>query len=220
MVKAAEMQSPATGAALLRRLRLAWFLEVRPMDDGDELLALAGELGGIDVARLATDFAGAASLHALHTDMALARRPERVALALGKTAQPPGEPGPRFSTPTYTFEAPGRSATVPGFQPLGTYELTLHNLAPELERRLAVAPAEFLARHAGEPHATGEVAAATGRPLNETRAALHELATRVLVRRIAVGDEDELWCFGPPALELRCRRAPARPEPIERQLAA
>jgi hypothetical protein len=104
------MQSPAAGAALLRRLGLAWFLEARPMDDRDELLALAAELEGIDVARLATDFAGATSVRALHTDMALARRPDRVALALGKTAQPPGEPGPRFSTPTYVFEAHGRTA--------------------------------------------------------------------------------------------------------------
>jgi hypothetical protein len=46
------------------------------------------------------------------------RRPDRVALALEKTAQPAGEPGPRFTTPTYAFEAHGRTATVPGFQPL------------------------------------------------------------------------------------------------------
>jgi hypothetical protein len=80
---------------------------------------LAAELEGIDVARLASDFASATSLHALHADMTLARRPDRVALALGKTAQPPGEPGPRFSTPTYLFEAHGRTATVPGFSRSG-----------------------------------------------------------------------------------------------------
>jgi hypothetical protein len=93
------VQSPPAGAALLRRLRLAWFVEVRPMDDRDELVAVAAELEETDVARLATDFAGATSLHALHTDTALARRPDRVALALGTTAQPPGEPGPRFTNP-------------------------------------------------------------------------------------------------------------------------
>jgi hypothetical protein len=92
MVKAADMQGPAAGAALLQRLRLAWFVEVRSLDDR-ELLALAAELGGIDFDRLAADFAGATSLDALHADMALARRPDRVALALGKTAAPPGEPG-------------------------------------------------------------------------------------------------------------------------------
>jgi hypothetical protein len=39
MVKAAETQSPAGAAAVLRRLRLAWFLKARPIDDRDELLA-------------------------------------------------------------------------------------------------------------------------------------------------------------------------------------
>jgi hypothetical protein len=72
MVKSAEMPSPTAGAAL-RRLRLAWFLRVRPMDDRDELLALAAGLEGIDGARLATDFAGATSVHALRTDMRAAR---------------------------------------------------------------------------------------------------------------------------------------------------
>jgi len=40
-----------------------------------------------------------------------------------------------------------------------------------------------------------------------------------VARRLAVGDEDELLCFGPPAVELRCRGR-AQPELIERQLAA
>jgi hypothetical protein len=55
------------------------------MDDRDELLALAAGLDGIDGARLATDFAGATSVHPLRTDMALTRRPDRVAPALGKS---------------------------------------------------------------------------------------------------------------------------------------
>jgi hypothetical protein len=46
---------------------------------------------------------------------------------------------------------------MPGFQPLGSYQLTLHNLAPELERPPpAAAPADFLARRPAEPRATGE----------------------------------------------------------------
>jgi hypothetical protein len=109
---------------------------------------------------------------------------------------------------------------VPGVQPLGSYQLTLHNLAPELKRRPAGDPAGFLAGRAGEPHAALEVAAATGRTTNDTLAALDRLATRGLVHRIAVGGEDQLWCFGAPAVELRCRQAPARPEPIERQFGA
>jgi predicted DsbA family dithiol-disulfide isomerase len=220
MVKAAEMQGTAAGAALLRRLRLAGFVEVRPTGDRDALLALAAELDGIDLARLATDFDRPASLHALDADMALARRPDRVALALGRTARPADEPGPRFTTPTYAFHAHGLTATVPGFQPLEAYEVTLHNLAPELRRRPAVEPAAFLASRAGEPLAALEVAAATDRALEEAGAALDESAARGLVRRIAIGGEDELWCYGPPTIELRCRPAPARREPPRRKLAA
>jgi hypothetical protein len=108
---------------------------------------------------------------------------------------------------------------VPGFQPLAAYELNLHNVAPELERGPAGAPADFLARHVGEPHATAEVAAATGLPANETRAGLRELATHG-VRRIAGGDEDELWCCWAPAVELRYRPGPAWPEPVDREFAA
>lgn len=134
------MQSHGAGAALLRRLRLAWFLEVRPTDQPEVLLALAAELHGVDVGRLRGDFAREASVRALRLDMALARRPDRVALALGKTARPAGGPGPRFSTPTYVLLAGGRTATVPGFQPLEAYEVALHNLAPDLERRPAPDP--------------------------------------------------------------------------------
>jgi hypothetical protein len=184
------------------------------MDDRDELLALAAGLEGIDGARLASDFAGATSVHALRTDTALARGPDRVALVLGQTAQPPGEPGPRFSTPSYTFEAHGRTAT-------GAWIPAARDVRADAPQRRAgarTAPRRrarrISARRAGEPDATGEVAAATGRPVNDTRAALHELATRRVVRRIAIGNEDELWRFGPPAVEPRCRWSPARPEPI------
>jgi hypothetical protein len=151
------------------------------MDDRDALLALAAELDDVDVDRLDADFAGAASLQALRADMSLARRPDRVAVALGKTAVSPGERGPRFTTPTCAFEAAGGNATVPGFQPLEAYEVVLHDLAPELERRDPVEPATFLAKRAGEPYAAAELAAATGRTANQTAAALDELAARGLV---------------------------------------
>ena len=51
---------------------------------------LAAELEGIDVARLVSDFASATSLHPLHADMTLARRPDRVALALTPAGCPVG----------------------------------------------------------------------------------------------------------------------------------
>ncbi|MGH2742134.1 MAG: DsbA family protein, partial [Thermoleophilaceae bacterium] len=203
LIKAAEMQSYAAGAALLRRLRLAWFLEVRPTDQPEVLLALAAELDGVDVGRLRGDFAREASVRALRLDMALARRPDPVALALGKTARPTGEPGPRFSTPTYVLLAGGRTATVPGFQPLEAYEVALHNLAPGFERRPAPDSVAFLERRAGQPHAAVEVAAATGRTPEEAIAALDELGQRGRVLRLDMGGEGALWCAGAPTIELR-----------------
>jgi hypothetical protein len=75
-----------------------------------------------------------------------------------------------------------------------------------------------LARHAGEPH-TGEVAAATRRPARETRGALHGLATRAVVAGSPSATKARCGA-SLPAVKLRRRRALARPEPIERELAA
>lgn len=124
-VKAAELQGRAAGAGLLRRLRLAWFVEARLPDDREQLLGLAGEVEGLDVRRFAADLDGGEVEAAFDRDMAEARRPDTVAVALGKAAQPLGEAGLRFTTPTYVFSAHGRSATVPGFQPLEAYEVAL-----------------------------------------------------------------------------------------------
>lgn len=47
--KAAERQDPALGAALLRRLRLAWFVEGRVLDQRDELQLIAAQVAGLVV---------------------------------------------------------------------------------------------------------------------------------------------------------------------------
>jgi predicted DsbA family dithiol-disulfide isomerase len=221
LVKAAELQDASAASALLRRLRLARFVEGRRIDRREELLALAAEIEGLDVVRLAhlaADFDDSASHAALRADMALARRPDRVALALEKTAQPPGEPV-RFTIPTYVFHAHGRSATVPGFQPLEAYEVALHNLAPDLERRPPVDVAAFLRTHPGEPFASVEVAAATRTRHDRTESALRELAASAPVRRIAAG-EGELWAWGPPDIELACGSSYRQFESVDRALAA
>ena len=208
MVKAAERQSPAGPAAVLRRLRLAWFLKVRPIDDRDELLALAAELEGIDAARPAADFAGAMRLHALHTDMALAGRPERVALALRKTAQPPGEPGPRFSTPTRLRGAwPHRDgAGIPAARDLradAPYPRAGARTPPR--RRARRIPGTPRRGTAGHRRSSGCDRSPGGRHPRRAPGAGH----RRVAHRIAVGDEDELLFVGPPAVELRCRGARA-----------
>jgi len=218
-VKAAELQSPSFGAALLRRLRLAWFVEGRLPDDRDVLLALAGELEGVDVRRLAADRDGAEVEAAFERDMAEARRPDRVALALEKAARALGEDGDRFSTPTYVLSAGGRSVTVPGFQPLEAYEVALQNLVPELERRPAGEAADFLRERQGEPFATVEIAKATRRSERRTVEALEALVGSEPVQRTVAGAR-ELWSWGPPAFTLACPALPRLPARLERELAA
>lgn len=186
-VKAAELQGPAAGAGLLRRLRLAWFVEVRLMDERATILRLAEEVEGLSPERFAADLDGETSAAALERDMAEARRPDRVALTLEKTAVPSGEAGPRYTTPTYVFLAEGRSTTVPGFQPLEAYEVALHNLAPGLKRRPGPEPHQFLLARPGELYATAEIAAATGRSQRRNVEQLEALLPSQPVQRTAAG---------------------------------
>jgi predicted DsbA family dithiol-disulfide isomerase len=222
LVKAAELQDAVVASALLRRLRLARFAEVRAIDQPEELLALATEIDGMDVvgrARLAADFNDSFSHAALRADMALARRPDRVAVALGKAAQPPGEPAARFTTPTYVFRAHGRSVTVPGFQPLEAYEVALQNLMPELDRRPPDGVAAFLRSHPGQPFAGVEVAAATELAPEVAVGELRRLAGNNPIESTAAG-AGELWSWGRTAIELRCGPRSRRLEPVGLELAA
>jgi predicted DsbA family dithiol-disulfide isomerase len=192
-VKAAEMQGPEAGERLLRRLRFAWFAEVRAVDEPGELRSLAADVAGLDVARFEGDLAAASSAAAFARDRAEARRLDPVALALEKTAE--GERGPRYATPSYVFSTAGRSVSVPGFQPREAYEVALQNLAPALERRRAPDAAGFLAGHAGQAFATVEVAAAIGRSARTAAGQLEELAAEGAIKctPMSLG---ELWHTG------------------------
>lgn len=218
-VKTAERQGRHAGAALLRRLRLAWFVEARLPDEREELLQLAAQIDGLELERFEADLDDEVTPADLERDMAEARRPDRVAIGLEKTMQPDGEPGPRYSTPTYRFAFDGRSATVPGFQPLAAYEVALHNLAPQLERRPTSDAAGFLRSRAGEPYAVVEVAAAIGRSERRSAEQLEALVGGQPVQRTVAGAR-ELWSWGPPAIDVRCPALPRLDEQLEQELAA
>ncbi|MDP9378053.1 MAG: DsbA family protein [Actinomycetota bacterium] len=214
-VKAAEAQGPECGAGFLRRLRLAWFVESRPVDEPAALLDMAREIDGLDVTRLARDLTDRETARALADDMAHARRPDAVALALDKTTHPKGEPGERYTTPTYVFTCNSETATVPGFQPLEAYEVALQNLAPRLERRPPPEPLEFLAQRPGEIHAAAEVAAATGHRREHVEKRLAELAQSGQAVRIPAS-MGQLWSFGPPKFTPRCPPHPEVPADLQR----
>jgi predicted DsbA family dithiol-disulfide isomerase len=218
-VKAAELQNPALGEALLRRLRLARFVELRTVDERDELVRLAADVQGLDPQRFAIDLDREASAIALECDMDAARRANRVARALEKTAELVGADGARYTTPTYLFEIDGRSATVPGFQPLAAYEVVLQNLAPELERRPAPDPVGFVRARAGEDYATVEIAAAVARSERHTTEKLEAALADGSVVRKAVGAR-ELWSWGPRTVKLACPARPHLYEPLDQALAA
>lgn len=91
-IKAAEAQGPEVAAAFLRRLRLAWFVEIRVMDELVEMVKIAHEIDGLDVARLERDLADASSGRALADDMNRARRPDRVAALLARQHTPEVNP--------------------------------------------------------------------------------------------------------------------------------
>lgn len=213
-VKAAELQDARLAARFQRRLRLAWFVETRPVDEHDELVALGGDVQGLDAERLAHDLRDEASARALAADMAQARDPDRVALALDKTTQPKGEPGQRYTTPTYLFEHAGRQATVPGFAPLAAYEVTVQNLAPQLERQPAPTPVEFLQARPGELFAAVELAAATGRRRARVEDDLRDADQQA--RRVTAG-LGELWSWGAPRAAPRCPAHPEIPEDLQQQ---
>jgi len=175
-VVAAQVHAPEAAEPLLRRLRVLWAGGAL-LDDAATLAQAASE-AGLEPERLLAWTEEPEVRAALREGMREARAPEPPALALPHKLGAGG----RYSTPSYRFSrGEGERLVAPGFQPFAALELLLANLAPELERR---APAETAAEAlawAGEPLATAEVAALTGRDLAQTRAELAGVAAQTPV---------------------------------------
>jgi hypothetical protein len=96
---------------------------------------------------------------ALRSDVAAARSPSLAAQALDhKLGGPPDQR--RYTAPSYEIvdRETGAHATIPGFNPIETYEAALANLDPKLVRRPTPTSLDELLTWAGEPLATAEVA--------------------------------------------------------------
>lgn len=194
-VKAAELQG--AGERLLRRLRFAWFVQSGLVDCDAQLRRLAAQ-AGLSLERFDTDVAASAATFA--RDREEARRPDRVAVALNRTAKT-AEESDRYTTPSYVFSTRDRSVSVPGSQPLEAYEVALQNLAPHLRRRPPPDAGRFLGGRPGELHATVEVAAAIGRSARTAEEHLDALSAEGSVVRVPVA-LGVLWSAGPPAYSL------------------
>jgi hypothetical protein len=140
-------------------------------------LARAAVDVGVDPDELSSWMGEAASESALEEDMRLARHPTPEAVALKhKLARWSG--GWRYTCPSYEILRPsdGVRVSVPGFQPVESYEVAIANLLPEGERREDPDDVEEVLEWAGEALATIEVATVCGIELEEARERLGRVA--------------------------------------------
>jgi predicted DsbA family dithiol-disulfide isomerase len=186
-VVAARLNEPALADRLLRRLRIR-VMQLGLVDDPEVIAAAARDVG-LDPCELAEWTATDEAADALESDAADARSPSAAARALDHKLGGPRSQR-RYTAPSYELAGDGRSASVPGFNPVEAYEAAIANLAPELERRPRPERVEEVLTWADEPLATAEVALVAGLDQRDARAALARVA-----RPIAAG-ADFFWTLG------------------------
>jgi predicted DsbA family dithiol-disulfide isomerase len=170
-VVAARVHAPEALDLLLRRLRVRRMLG--GLMDDPALIAAAAAEAGLDPAELERWCATPEVEAALQADIAAARAPTAAARALDhKLGGPRAER--RYTAPSYEIVRPdtGSAASLPGFQPVETYEAAIANLAPELARRARPGSVRALLAWAGEPLATSEVVEIMGRSAATVRTML------------------------------------------------
>ena len=144
--KAAEAQGPAVAEAVLHRLRTTTFVDGRPADTPERVLAALRELpesaaGGFDPERLARDAASAEVLAAVRRDHAETRSPCAEVFAITDRTRHPGRAKPlgedpadgyRYALPTLVFEGPDGRAVVAGWRAAAEYQDAVKRVAPGL----------------------------------------------------------------------------------------
>ncbi len=174
-VVAVRRHLPDRERAMLRALRIlhfsGWLL------DEPETLAAAAQRVGIGPGALEQWLRQLETEERLRTDLELARRPSPRALALSHKLAA-SDDGRRYTCPSYEIErcADGVRLSVPGFQPLAAYEVTIANLLPQAERRADPEDVREVLAWAGEPLATAEVATVCAIALEDARERLGHAA--------------------------------------------
>jgi 2-hydroxychromene-2-carboxylate isomerase len=152
----ARMHDPQRADLLLRNLRRRDFSEGQPLDDPETISGAAHD-AGIAPERVSAWRKDVTVEAALRDDMAATRSPLPEALALAhRLSRSNG--GFRYSTASAVFEAGSRRIVMPGFQPFAVYEVSMANVAPDVERRPAPESAREVLSWAPYPLATAEVA--------------------------------------------------------------
>lgn len=170
VVAARLHEGPAAARALLRAIAVEHFAG-SPLDD-DATIAAGARGAGLDAGALARWMDEDATGTALEGDAASARAPTAAALAQPERLADDGDGGMRYTCPSYEIAraADGVTMSVPGFQPVHSYEVAIANLAPGLTRRDAPDDPREVVDEAGEPLATREIAAVMGVGDDEARA--------------------------------------------------
>jgi predicted DsbA family dithiol-disulfide isomerase len=169
---AARINDRGRADGLLRALRRRAFSEGQPLDHPDTILGAATEVG-IPAETLQGWLADEQVERELRDDMAATRAPLPEALALAHRLSR-SDGGLRYSTASAVFEHDGRRIVMAGFQPFAVYEVSIANVAPDLERRPAPETVEELLAWANYPLATAEVAELLGVGLEEARTKLEQ----------------------------------------------
>lgn len=174
-VVAVRRHQPEQEWAMLRALRVLHFSG--HLLDEPATLSAAAQRVGIEPAALHEWLAEPETEALLREDMAQARRPRAGALALAHKLAPTAS-GHRYTCPSYEIVrlSDGATLSVPGFQPLASYEVAIANLAPEASRREDPEDVREVLAWAGEPLATIEVATICATGLDDARERLGRVA--------------------------------------------
>jgi 2-hydroxychromene-2-carboxylate isomerase len=174
-VVAVRTHLPGRERAMIRALRILHFSG--SLLDEPATISTAATRAGIDPEALEQWLDDQATEELLRVDLELARHPIPRALGLPhKLAET--DDGRRYSCPSYEIEriSDGVRLAVPGFQPLGAYEVAIANLCPQAERRPDPETVEEVLSWVDEPLASAEVAAVCDIELEDARERLGRVA--------------------------------------------
>jgi 2-hydroxychromene-2-carboxylate isomerase len=195
-IVATRLLDPEREYAVFRALQFGWFTSTLVLDDTDDIATALRRVPGLDVEAIVGALDEQRVSDAYEADRALARTAAGSPTEFqGKASQSDGPV--RYTAPSLTLRAGGRTLEGGGFQPVEAYDVLIANLAPTLEREPPPQSPLSALRRFPDGLVTQELAAimTAGNDLPDRAAAeraLVELAGEGGVSRVALGD-DALW---------------------------
>lgn len=171
-VVAVRLHDPANARDVSRRISIRHF-SGQMIDEAGTIMGAVVD-AGLDPGDVAAWTVEDAVGEALADDMRAARTPTPAALAQPERLAPWEDGLLRYTCPSYEIErlSDGATMSVPGFQPVRSYEAAIANLAPHLTRAGDPDDAGAVLGAFPGPLATEEVASVMGRTRAEVRSGL------------------------------------------------